>query len=82
MPFKLSVVGNRDHKHRPGAGSKKIWDKVRPQKVIGKNMVHLDWENIKGKEMLKTKEQERMELSPELLLLEKKNSRLGEGAGG
>ena len=33
-----------------------------------------DWENIKGKELPKTKEQEIMELSQKLLLLEKKNS--------
>ena len=73
----VSGAGNRDHKHRPKWVARKygIQSETTVKRWLEKYGT-FDWENIKGKEMPKRKEQEIMELRQKLLLLEKKNSRL------
>ena len=78
MPFKLSVVREIE---TTSIGLSAVARKygIQSETTVKRWLEKygtFDWENIKGKEMTKTKEQEIMELRQKLLLLEKKNSRL------
>ena len=77
MPFKLSVVREIE---TTSIGLNAVARKygIQSETTVKRWLEKygtFDWENIKGKEMPKTKEQGIMELRQKLLLLEKKNSR-------